>query len=98
MTFSFLVGIGLGSAHLGPLLALPVLVAAVLMKGLSEVLIPRNWFTGGPSQYSIYLGELAKRGTVPDHPWLTYLVQSSGIRLASRRGRFCTCALSVLGH
>jgi len=75
MIFSFLVGIGLGSAHLGPLLALPVLVAAVLMKGLSEVLIPRNWFTGGPSQYSIYLGELAKRGTVPDHPWLIYLVQ-----------------------
>lgn len=35
--------------------------------------------TGTPSRYALYLASLAESDSVPDHPWIRYILETIGL-------------------
>ena len=76
MIFAALVGLVFGVSDLDYIEALPRMILFQGLKTAYEMLVPKAFFTGGPSVYRSYVTELAKGGPVPDHPWIGFTTQS----------------------
>ena len=75
MLYTLVVGVILAANHVAFPLAVPIILVAVLLKGLAEIALRTSWITGGPSPYALYVENLEKSGSAPQAPWRTYLLQ-----------------------
>ena len=75
MFYALIVGVVLGFNHVEPLLAALVFLPLLALKGGSEVLSKRSWITRAPSPYVSYVDQLKEKGSLPQSPKTTYLVQ-----------------------
>ena len=62
MIFAALVGLVFGVSDLDYIEALPRMILFQGLKTAYEVLVPKEFFTGGPSVYRLYVTGLAKGG------------------------------------
>ena len=76
MIFAALVGLVFGVSDLDYIEALPRMILFQGLKIAYEILVPKEFFTGSPSAYRLYVTGLAKGGPVPDHPWIGFTMQS----------------------
>ena len=76
MIFGALVGLVFGLSDLDYIEALPRMILFQGLKTAYEILVPKEFLTGGPSVYRSYVAGLAKQGIVPGKPWIGFTVQS----------------------
>lgn len=53
--------------------------ATFFLHAISQVVFPKNLVTGTPSQYTLYMQNLAASGdgSVPKRPWVSYPLQAA---------------------
>lgn len=73
MVYAFIIGCVLGFSKEPIYLSFVVLLVLVIFKGTLEIVYKKNWVTGGPSNYVLYLNNLKKKDGLDVKPWLSYI-------------------------
>ena len=78
MLYGALLGFVLAAGGVDYILALPIIVGMMGLYAGYEILVPKQFLTGGPSIYRLYKEELAKTGPLPNRPWIGYSAKLVG--------------------
>jgi len=60
-------------------MALPIVIGLIVLDAVVSIAMKRAPLTGTPSRYALYIASLAEGGSVPDHPWIRYILETIGI-------------------
>ena len=77
--FEAILGLGFGAMGVDYIVALPIMILVLGLRAAYQILIPKEFLSGGPSTYQRYVASLTERGGIlSKRLWIGFAVQSIG--------------------